>query len=65
MQNLNPAYVQIGRQEAATILGISSRELDRLRTTDPQCPVGFNKPTLTFLLLNCGYCVVNADELGQ
>ena len=40
---INPAYIQIGRQEAATILGISSHELDRLRTTDFQCPVGFKK----------------------
>lgn len=42
---VNPAYVQIGRKEAAAILGISPTELDRLRKTDPRCPVGFKKTT--------------------
>lgn len=40
---IDPTYVQIGRKEAAAILGISLTELDRLRKTDPRCPVGFKK----------------------
>lgn len=38
---INPAYVQIGRKEAAAILGKSPTEFDRMRKTDPACPGGF------------------------
>lgn len=38
---INPAYVQIGRKEAATILGKSPTEFDRMRKSDPNCPDGF------------------------
>jgi len=40
---INPAYVQISKKEAATILGISERELDRRRKTDDRCPSGFKE----------------------
>lgn len=40
---VNPAYVQISRKEAATILGISEREFDRRRKSDPRCPSGFKE----------------------
>jgi hypothetical protein len=45
---LNPAYVQISKKEAATILGISERELDRRRKNDAFCPVGFKENENTF-----------------
>ena len=38
---INPAYVQISRKEAATILGVSPTEFDRMRKSDPECPQGF------------------------
>lgn len=40
---INPYFVQIGRKEAAAILGVSPTELDRLRKTDSRCPAGFKK----------------------
>lgn len=40
---INPAYVQIGKKEAAAILGISERELDRRRKSDKRCPAGFKE----------------------
>jgi hypothetical protein len=40
---LNPAYVQIPKKEAATILGISVSELDRRRISDDRCPNGFKE----------------------
>lgn len=40
---VNPAYVQISKKEAATILGISVTELDRRRKNDPRCPSGFKE----------------------
>lgn len=39
-ETIDPRYVQIGRQEAAEILGVSPSEFDRLRKTDPNCPRG-------------------------
>jgi len=41
---INPAYVQISKKEAATILSISITELDRRRRNDPECPSGFQQP---------------------
>lgn len=38
---IDPRYVQIGRQEAADIIGVSPTEFDRLRKTDQNCPSGF------------------------
>ncbi|MFT7366372.1 MAG: hypothetical protein ACI9OW_001272 [Marinobacter psychrophilus] len=40
---LNPAYVQIPKKEAATILGIRISELDRRRISDDRCPNGFKE----------------------
>ena len=40
---INPAYVQISKKEAASILGFSVPELDRRRKNDPRCPVGFKE----------------------
>ncbi len=42
---VNPAYVQINKREAANILAMSERELDRRRKTDPRCPPGFKEHT--------------------
>lgn len=41
LKTINPAYVQIGRKEAAAILGKSPTEFDRMRKSDPECPGGF------------------------
>lgn len=38
---INPAYVQVGRKEAAAILAVSPTEFDRMRKSDPNCPEGF------------------------
>lgn len=43
MNLINPAYVQITKQEAAKILGFSVTELDRRRKSDPRCPKGFKE----------------------
>lgn len=40
---LDPRYVQIGRKEAAGIIGRSVPEFDRLRRTDPRCPQGYKQ----------------------
>lgn len=40
---INPNYVQINKKEAAGILGISQRELDRRRKSDERCPNGFKE----------------------
>jgi len=39
---VNPAYVQISKKEAATILGMSVSGFDQLRNKDPRCPQGFS-----------------------
>lgn len=41
METINPAYVQVTKQEAAKILGRSVAEFDRLRVSDRECPEGF------------------------
>lgn len=38
---INPNYVQVGRKDAARILGMSLAEFNRLRQSDPECPKGF------------------------
>ncbi|WP_328187019.1 hypothetical protein [Marinobacter sp. OP 3.4] len=40
-KDYDPRYVQVRRQRAAEILGVSPSELDRLRKDDPDCPQGF------------------------
>lgn len=42
-QWVDPRYVQISRQEAASICGISTSEFDNRRSTDPDCPKGFKE----------------------
>jgi len=37
----DPVYVQITKADAAQILGITTRELDRRRVSDERCPPGF------------------------
>lgn len=37
----DPYYIQISKTEAAEILGISTKELDRRRHSDNRCPKGF------------------------
>jgi len=41
MQKIDPQHVQVSRKEAASILGVSPSEFDRLRKTDPECPKGY------------------------
>ncbi|WP_010322980.1 hypothetical protein [Marinobacterium stanieri] len=43
LQHVNPQFVQVGRTEAAKILGLSPTEFDRRRKTDPDCPAGFKE----------------------
>jgi len=43
MSFINPAFVQINKKEAASILGISIKELDRRRKSDADCPTGFKE----------------------
>jgi hypothetical protein len=40
---INPAYVQISKKQAASILGFSERELDNRRKNDKRCPKGFKE----------------------
>jgi len=40
---VNPAYVQIGKKEAAAILGVSVSKFDQMRKEDPECPKGFTR----------------------
>jgi len=49
---LDPRYVQISRQEAARILGVSPSEFNRLRQNDPDCPKGFRHGTARNSLLS-------------
>jgi hypothetical protein len=43
---IDPQYIQIGKAQAANILGISISELDLRRKNDPDFPKGFKeKPT--------------------
>ena len=44
-ETIDPRYVQIWRQEAAEIVGVSPTEFDRLRKDDPKCPAGFRHGT--------------------
>lgn len=44
-QFVDPAYVQVSKQEAAAIIGRSPTEFDRLRKKDPRCPKGFKTGT--------------------
>ena len=41
MIQMDPAYIQVSRKEAAKVIGRSVAEFDRLRKSDPQCPQGF------------------------
>ncbi len=43
---INPAYVQISKKEAATILGVGTRTFDMYRANDPDCPKGFKDTDL-------------------
>lgn len=40
---IDPAYVQITKKDAATILGMSTRTFDNVRLSDPDCPKGFKE----------------------
>lgn len=42
-KHIDPHHVQISRKQAATILGVSPSELDRLRKSDNRCPKGFKR----------------------
>ncbi|MGJ8515285.1 hypothetical protein R84865_002233 [Carnimonas sp. R-84865] len=42
----DPRYVIIGKEEAARICGMSIREFDRRRASDPRCPKGFKEGVL-------------------
>lgn len=42
-QWVDPRYVQVSKQEAASICGISTSEFDNRRSTDPDCPRGFKE----------------------
>ncbi|MGJ8526736.1 hypothetical protein LMG33818_002492 [Halomonadaceae bacterium LMG 33818] len=39
----DPRFTIISKTEAARICGISTRELDRRRKNDPECPKGFKE----------------------
>lgn len=39
----DPRYVIISKKEAAQTCGLSTREFDRRRATDPECPKGFKE----------------------
>lgn len=39
----DPQYIQVGKEDAARILGRSPSEFDRLRREDPRCPKGYRQ----------------------
>jgi len=54
-ESLDPRKVQISRQQAAEILGVSLATFTRLRVSDPKCPKGYKygkyrTSTVTFRL---------------
>lgn len=67
INDFDPRYVQIGRKEAARILGIHERDLDRRRKSDPRCPAGFKKTDSRMALVKFRLSDIHAyrDSLAE